>query len=76
MTRKERKYEVVAAVAKAGRMHRAVVDSVVSDERKVAGSAPAMTEISDADYRTLHLPCDALEESAQQIEKDGRKPEE
>ena len=33
-----------------------------------------MIEVSDADYRTVHLPCDALEERAQPIKKGGRKP--
>ena len=37
------------------------------EQRKLTAQnaiAPAI-EISDADYRTLHLPCDALEESGE-----------
>jgi hypothetical protein len=74
MKRKERKYEVVAAAANAGRDQRAMVTSQVAAERDVQHGAPPMIEVSDADYRTVHLPCDALEESAQQIKKGRRKP--
>jgi hypothetical protein len=74
MKRKERKYEVVAAAANAGRKHRGVVDSRVPDERTVPCSAQQVIEVSDADYRTLHLPCDALEEHPQQKNKGGRNP--
>ena len=63
MQRKGRKYEVVAAAAKAGR-----------DQRGLERGATPVIEVSDADYRTVHLPCDALEERAQPIKKGGRKP--
>jgi hypothetical protein len=74
MKRKERKYEVVAAAANAGRNRPVVVDSEVSSERKLPCSAQQVIEVSDADYRTLHLPCDALEEHPQQKNKGGRNP--
>jgi hypothetical protein len=86
MQRQGRKYEVVAAAANAGRNRQANGDNHVSDglgvprglqrdvQRDVQRSATPMIEVSDADYRTVHLPCDALEESAQPTKKGGRKP--
>jgi hypothetical protein len=67
MQRKGRKYEVVAAAAKASREPRGV-------QRDVRRGATPMIEVSDADYRTVHLPCDALEERVQPVKKGGRKP--
>ena len=67
MQRKGRKYEVVAAAANAGRDQRGV-------QQGVQRGATPMIEVSDADYRSVHLPCDALEESAQPTKKGGRKP--
>jgi hypothetical protein len=74
MKRKARKYEVVAAAANAGRERRAIGDTGVPGDIDVQRGAPSTIEVSDADYRTVHLPCDALEEDAQQIKKGGRKP--
>jgi hypothetical protein len=89
MQRKGRKYELVAAAAKAGRDHRAKGENPVSDGRGLQYGAPGaqqgvarglqreatpVIEVSDADYRTVHLPCAALEERAQPIKKGGGKP--
>lgn len=78
MQRKGRKYEVVAAAANAGRERRAQGDTPVPDgqgmQRGSQRCATRIVEVSDADYRTVHLPCDALEESATQTTKGGRKP--
>ena len=71
MQRKGRKYEVVAAAAKASREPRGLQRDM---QRGVQREATPMIEVSDADYRTVHLPCDALEERAQPIKKGGRKP--
>jgi hypothetical protein len=45
-----------------------------SEQRGVQRAAAPTIEISDADYRSVHLPCEALEESAKHIKKGGRKP--
>ncbi|MBK6510425.1 MAG: hypothetical protein IPG06_13875 [Haliea sp.] len=75
MQRKGRKYEVVAAAAKASREPRGVQRDGQRDvQLGVQRGATPMIEVSDADYRTVHLPCDALEERAQPIKKGGRKP--
>ena len=74
MQRKGRKYEVVAAAAKASREPRGVQrDGQRDGQRGVQRGATPMIEVSDADYRTVHLPCDALEERAQPVKKGGRK---
>jgi len=93
MQPKGRKYEVVAAVANAGRDQRAKGHTQVPEgrdgqrgvergaergaergvERGAQRGATPMVEISDADYRTVHLPCEALEESAEHTKKGGRK---
>ncbi len=71
MRRKGRKYEMVAAAANAGRDQRGVERGA---QRGVQRGATPMIEVSDADYRTVHLPCAALEEHTQPIKKGGRKP--
>ncbi|MCB1688551.1 MAG: hypothetical protein KDI33_08700 [Halioglobus sp.] len=49
--------------ADAGRPAAVLADRSEPDRPEAQNEASATIEISDADYRTLHLPCDKLEES-------------
>lgn len=63
MERREKKYSGGVTRLKADRVDGA---SAVAPELSKLDAQNVITptiEISDADYRTLHMPCDALEES-------------
>jgi hypothetical protein len=63
MERREKRCREGVVMLEADRPDEAVADGPEQSKSAAQNVITPTIEISDADYRTLHLPCDALEES-------------